>query len=130
MLTRALVVDDEMIMRELIESILVSDGYRVKLASGGGQAIEMLGQETFDVVITDLEMGSISGIDVIRTSKMLDRSRIVIVITGNNDVLNVIRAFRSGADDYILKPFTAKHLLKRVYLQTEKYASRLVTHWD
>ena len=109
-----LAVDDDPIVLKMLEIALEAEGYCVKTAAGGGEAIETLHRYTFDLVITDIEMGDPDGFAVIQAAKELNPLAGLIVITGNKDVSSAIKAIRIGVDDYYLKPFSPSELLDRV----------------
>ena len=100
-----LVVDDELEVRDLIAEILSRDGYIVKTAADGRQAIEMLGDHLFSLVITDLMMPVITGLEVLAEVKQKLPSAEVILITANGSLQSAIAALRHGAYDYLSKPF-------------------------
>ena len=116
---KALVVDDDEMILEILESVLDSKGYEITKASDGDQAIEKLNAEEFDLVITDLRTGPTSGFDVIRKTKDINSNTTVIMITGSCDSTDKLEAFHQGADDYILKPFSPSDLL--ISIQFQKY---------
>ncbi len=99
-----LVVDDEAIIRELFYEVLVEQGHQVSMASSGEEAIEQLKLEHYDVVLTDLSMGRVDGIDVLRTAKRVDPTIEVIIITGKSTLDSIVEAIREGAYDYLIKP--------------------------
>ena len=117
---KALIVDDERVMLDLLERIMDGNGYNVSKATNGDQAIEMMNNDIFDVIITDLQMGETNGVDVVRKAKEQDNNKIVIIITGSYEATYAIDAFRSGADDYVLKPFSMTDLLERLHVQEER----------
>ena len=109
-----LLVDDNLNILELYKEILSGEGYQLTKATTGEMAIEVLEKQEFDMVITDLNMGKVSGINVLQRAKELHPETMVIVMTGNTDITYAIEALRLHADDYILKPFRIHQLLKRV----------------
>lgn len=102
---RILVVDDQRYFRELIEGLLVEEGYEVQTAGSGEEALHVLEQHFFDVVITDLVMPVMSGTDLVQRIKERDPEQDIIVITGVVDVKSAVDAMKIGANDYLLKPF-------------------------
>lgn len=120
MVLKALVVDDDKMILDILEYILKSDGYNITKATDGDQAIKALDAEYFDLVITDLQMGPTSGLNVIRKTKVINSSAIVIMITASCDSMNEFEAFCQGADDYLLKPFSPSDLLIRIQFQKYK----------
>ena len=102
---RILVVDDEESIRDLLRLVLSGQGYSVVTASGGEEAIEYLEAQPFDLVITDLVMPTVNGVEVLRAAKRIDPNFPVIVITGYPSVETVTELVRLGAGDYLTKPF-------------------------
>ena len=109
-----LVVDDDPIVLKMLEIALEAGGYCVKIVSSGREAIESLHRDTFDIVITDIQMSEPDGFAVLRAAKDLNPLSGLIVMTGNQDVSSAIEAIRIGIDDYFLKPFSPNELLDRV----------------
>jgi two-component system response regulator PilR (NtrC family) len=102
---RVLVVDDEKSMRDLLSITLEKEGYDVLTAAGGEPAIETLHRETVDVVITDLRMPKVDGMQVLRAAKEISPDTAVIVITAVASTETAVEAMKLGAYDYITKPF-------------------------
>src|SRR5229473_2641396 len=102
---RVLVVDDEKSMRDLLSITLGKEGYDVLTAAGGEPAIEALHRETVDVVITDLRMPKVDGMQVLRAAKEISPDTAVIVITAVASTETAVEAMKLGAYDYITKPF-------------------------
>lgn len=102
---RILVVDDQRYFRELIEGLLVEEGYEVQTSGSGEEALHVLEQQFFDVVITDLVMPVMSGTDLVHRIKQRDPEQDIVVITGVVDVKSAVDAMKIGANDYLLKPF-------------------------
>ena len=122
---KILFVDDETIIRKSFCVSLKHLGYIPDGASSGEQALTMLQQETYDVVVTDLRMPGIDGIQVLREAKKRYPEIVVIVLTGYGDIHTAINSLRLGADDYLHKPCDTEELVFRIesYLdkrQTEK----------
>ena len=100
-----LVIDDEEVMREILDSLLTQEGYRVKLASTGGEGVEILGREPVDLAIVDVMLPDKSGIDVLDDLKRTDPEIVAVMITAFASVETAIEAMKRGAFDYITKPF-------------------------
>lgn len=107
---RILIVDDERTLRESCSSILGAEGFPVSVAGKGDEALELLGRLRPHIVLVDLYMPDISGIDILEAALKQDPGCIVIVMTGRASVESSIHALRSGAWNYIPKPFSATHL--------------------
>ncbi len=111
---RILVVDDEASIRDLCARVLTRSGFKVTMASTGEDAVRRLQDEPFDLVISDIRMPGISGMDVLVMAKTLHPSIAVILITGFGTSEVVERANQSGADRILAKPFNALELLAMV----------------
>src|SRR5439155_6760442 len=107
---RVLVVDDERTLRESCASVLQMDGYNVTLVGRGEEALDTVKRRKFDVVLVDLYMSQVSGLDILRATLGAYKDTIVVVMTGNPSVTSSIEALRAGAWDYLPKPFSATHL--------------------
>jgi len=103
---RILVVDDEMIVCESCQRILEEEGYEVETALSGKEAFKKMKENPFDIVITDLKMPEIDGMEVLRKFRKEYPDAIVIMITGFGTVQTAVEALKMGAFDYIPKPFT------------------------
>ncbi len=103
---RILVVDDEMIVCESCKRILEEEGYEAETALSGKEAFEQMKDNPFDVVITDLKMPGIDGMEVLRTFRKDYPDSIIVMITGFSTVETAVEAMKLGAFDYIPKPFT------------------------
>jgi DNA-binding NtrC family response regulator len=101
-----LVVDDEMIVCESCKRILEEEGYEVETALSGKEAFEKMKATPFDIVITDLKMPGIDGMEVLRIFRKEYPDSIIIMITGFSTVETAVEAMKLGAFDYIPKPFT------------------------
>lgn len=108
---RILVVDDEVMNRDLLEQILVRAGYEVSTAADGETALAMLRQGTFHIVLTDMRMPGMDGLAVIREMKTLAPSTIGIVHTAYSSVATAVEAMKAGAYDYVTKPVRRDELL-------------------
>ena len=104
--SRILVVDDEMIVCESCKRILEEEGYEVDIALSGKEAFEKMKANPFDIVITDLKMPGIDGMEVLKTLRKEYPDSIIIMITGFSTVETAVEAMKLGAFDYIPKPFT------------------------
>src|SRR5690242_21405287 len=107
---RVLVVDDERTLRESCASVLQMDGYNVTLIGRGEEALETVRRRKFDIVLVDLYMSQVSGLEILQATLEAYKDTIVVVMTGNPSVTSSIEALRAGAWDYLPKPFSATHL--------------------
>ena len=118
---RVLVVDDERSMRELLSIVLKRDGYEVLVAEDGVRAIELLKKQRVDILITDIRMPQMSGVDVLREAKNIDPEIISIVMTAFASTDTAVEALRLGAADYVHKsPSAANELRLRVRKELER----------
>jgi DNA-binding NtrC family response regulator len=107
---RILIVDDERTLRESCASVLRGEGYTVTLAGRGEEAMELVRRRPFDMVLVDLFMSQVSGLQILNAALETNRETLVVVMTGNPTVSSSIEALRMGAWDYLPKPFSATHL--------------------
>lgn len=106
-----LVVEDDLKARTKLAYRLEFEGYRVTQSSNGESAIELMHNETFDVILTDIVMGQINGIDVLQVARRMAYRPAVILLTGHGSLETCIEALRTGAYDYLLKPCSPEALL-------------------
>lgn len=118
---RILVVDDERSIRELLAIVLRREGYDVLLAENGKNAIATLEREPVDILISDIKMPDLSGVDVLRAAKRIDQDILGIMITAFASTETAVEAMRLGACDYLSKPFDVDLLRMKV---REKIESR------
>jgi two-component system response regulator PilR (NtrC family) len=111
---RILVADDERSMRELLAIVLRREGYEVVLAENGRTAIEALEREPIDLLISDIKMPDLSGVDVLRAAKRVDQNILGIMITAFASTDSAVEAMRLGACDYLSKPFDVDLLKMKV----------------
>ena len=116
---RVLVVDDERSMRELLAIVLKREGYDVVLAENGRSAVSALERAPFDLLISDIKMPDMSGVDVLRAAKKLDPDILGIMITAFASTETAIEAMRLGACDYLSKPFDIDLLKMKVREKVE-----------
>ena len=107
---KILVVDDEKRIRDSCHTVLTDEGYTVACAESGSQGLEMIAREHFDIILLDLMMPQMSGLDVLPDIKADHPDTVVIVITGYSTVEHSIEAMKAGAFDFIPKPFSPKKL--------------------
>jgi two-component system response regulator PilR (NtrC family) len=100
-----LVVEDELSMREVLDYILSREGYQVSCAENGKEAIKKLEQHKYDLLLCDIRLGDISGIDVLRACKKKDKNTTVIMISAYATAETAVEAMNEGAYDYVPKPF-------------------------
>jgi DNA-binding NtrC family response regulator len=109
-----LVVDDEKSQREILEMILSGEGYDVTTASSGEAAMKFVADRHFDLVLTDLKMTGMSGLDLLKELTDFDKSIIVLLLTAHGTVDSAVDALRLGAFDYLQKPYDREKLLDTI----------------
>jgi two-component system, OmpR family, response regulator ResD len=110
-----LVVDDEPTIAEVVSRYLERAGYRTRVASDGAQALEAASDQRPDLVVLDLMLPRIDGLEVMRRLREQDRDRIaVILLTAKGEESDRVIGLRLGADDYVVKPFSPAELVARV----------------
>src|SRR5437773_6557267 len=107
---RILIVDDERTLRESCASALAAEGYNAQVAGRGEEALELLKRRAFDIVLVDLYMGQVPGMQLLAAALATNPDTIAIVITGKPSVETSIEALRAGAWDYLPKPFSGSQL--------------------
>ena len=107
---RILVADDERSMRELLSIVLKREGYDVVLAENGRQAIAELEHRPIDLLISDIQMPDMNGVEVLRAAKQINQDLAGIMVTAFASAETAIEALRMGAYDYIHKPFNVDEL--------------------
>jgi len=108
---RILLIDDDLNLGKVIGYQLTQEGYQVDTATSGRQGLALFNKEDYDIVISDIQMPELSGIDVLKKVRSLNERAIVIMITAYGSVDSAVEACRLGADDYISKPFGKEQLL-------------------
>lgn len=102
---KILVVDDEQSLREVLSIMLKRTGYAVTSVADGEEAIELLNKDIFDLVITDLRMPKIDGMEVLKAAKSASPETVVLIITAFASADSAVEAMKQGAYDYLTKPF-------------------------
>ncbi|MCB1114083.1 MAG: sigma-54-dependent Fis family transcriptional regulator [Chlamydiia bacterium] len=105
-LEKILVVDDEGLVRNFLSETLKRKNFEVSVAENGMKALDLLKKDAFDLVITDMRMPDLTGIDIIKKVKELSPTTAIIVITAFGSIENAVEAMRLGAFNYLIKPFS------------------------
>ncbi|MGO9314738.1 MAG: response regulator [Syntrophobacteraceae bacterium] len=116
---RVLVMEDEVNVARALEMVLKEEGYEVDVAMTGASALDRLNWKDFDLLIADLRLPDINGMDVIKKVRQEQPSTDVVVITGYSTVASAVEAMKLGAVDYLAKPFTEDEL-KNIIASTLK----------
>ena len=111
---RILVVDDDLDTCALIVDILSDEDYSICSCMGGEQALDLLGHESFDLVLADIKMPRITGVDLLQHIRKTSRDTKVILMTAYASIDTAIQAVRHDASDYLVKPFSLSELRRRV----------------
>lgn len=111
---KILIIDDDEIQLQLQRSMLMNQGYTVFTTADGPQGITLFKAHRPDLVLLDIGLPSLSGIEVLREIRRVDEKAKVIVITGYSSVESAVLAIRAGAWDYVRKPYDINSLLKKI----------------
>ena len=122
---KILVVDDEKMTRRNLDYVFKKDGYSVKTAASGVEALDLLELGAFDVIVTDLKMEKVDGIDVLEHAKAKDPSTEVIIITGYATVTKAIEAMKKGSYHFLAKPLKLDEIRKTIQAALFKKKVRL-----
>jgi len=123
-----MVVDDSPATLEVLQRNLTAAGFRVFTASGVSEALKLLDRTTVDLVITDLKMPGVSGMDLVRHVRENLRNTEVMMITGYATVEGAVQAVKTGAEEFLAKPFTDEELLGAVNRALDKLRVRRAAH--
>src|SRR3954453_3643011 len=118
---RILVVDDEASMRDMLRIVLRRDGYDVQVAPNGRTALDTLKREPFDLLLSDIRMPDLSGVEVLRAAKELNCDIIAFMMTAYASTSTAVEAMRLGAVDYFTKPFNMDELRLKVRQHLEAH---------
>jgi DNA-binding NtrC family response regulator len=111
---KILVVDDEKHVRVLFERVLVKEGYQVECAASGSEAIDKLANHSFDLVVTDLKMDGLDGLDLIKKGKRAKQDLPFILISGYGTAQTAVSAAKEGVDVFLMKPIDMTELKSAV----------------
>jgi serine phosphatase RsbU (regulator of sigma subunit) len=120
-----LVVDDEQAIRVLLTELLTKDGHRVDSAADGETGLVELQAANFDLVISDLHMRGVDGIEVLKAAKEKSEHTEVLILTGQGTITSAVEAMRLGAFDYLTKPVDLEEFRLKVRQALKHYAMRL-----
>jgi len=109
-----LIIDDDLSMRELLEFMLSKEGYRVSCAENGKKAVSLLNKKEFDLLLCDIRLGDMTGLDVLRVSKDKKPDTVVIMISAYASAEAAVEAMNFGAYDYVPKPFNNDELIETI----------------
>ena len=123
-----LVVDDAADAREVIQAHLEEEGYGVKTCSGVDQALQILAESAFDIIITDLRMPKAGGLEMVRHVRQHLPDAEVMMVTGYPSIEGAVEALKTGAENYLAKPFTESELLEAVAVVVRKLNRKRMAH--
>jgi len=121
---KILVIDDDNWIRDVLRDFLSGKGFEVEVVNNGSTALDTFKRKGFDIVLVDLKMPGISGIEVLKSLKQLDNDVIVIIMTGYASLETAMQAIKEGAYDYLTKPFQLEELEVAVQNACEKVVLR------
>ena len=121
---KILVVDDERNITDVLATILRSLGYSVSAASDGEEALNILKKEYYELVITDIKMPQMDGLSLLKEINKLKKDIIIIMLTGLATSDTAVEAMRSGAFDYIVKPFNIEKIIDVVARADKEFRKR------
>lgn len=122
---RILVVDDEPSMREMLKIVLKREGFEVLVARNGLEAIETIKKEPIDLLLSDIRMPDVSGVEVLRAARAQNRDIVAFMMTAYASTDTAVEAMRLGAVDYFTKPFSMDELKLKLRHHLESYRLRL-----
>jgi len=111
---RILVADDDAVIREGLRRVLTGAGYEVETVSNGRAALERLEQDRYKLLVTDLKMPGMSGLEVLQSIRICQPELPVVLITGYAAIDNAVEAMKNGATDYLAKPFSNDEIIEKV----------------
>lgn len=109
-----LIVDDEHLILELCTRFLTNAGYQVTSTSSGGEAVQLCQKGHFDLILSDVRMPGMNGLELVKTIKQVQPQIVVVIMTGHGTIQTAIEALKQGALGFLLKPFTEEELLKAI----------------
>jgi DNA-binding NtrC family response regulator len=115
-----LLVDDDQLVRIAIQKLLTNNNYHVTTAKNGEQALELLATNHYNLILTDLIMDTVDGIQVLKKSKQLHPDTKVIIFTGCGEKASVQRAEKAGVDRILVKPCKNQYILSEIELCLKK----------
>ncbi|MEO8579627.1 MAG: HD domain-containing phosphohydrolase [Gemmatimonadales bacterium] len=124
-MTRILVVDDEETIRLALRKFLRSRGYEVEIAGTGDQALEILATQSFSLMLCDVRMPGLTGVQVVHRARERDQDLAMIMLTAVNDAATATEALSSGASDYLMKPVELADLQQAVDRALQKRAEQM-----
>lgn len=125
MKTKILIVDDEERFRTTMSKLLIAEGHDAQTAGSALEALETLSNESFDVVILDVRMPEMNGVEALKRIRKIDPYLEVIIMTGYASVDTAREIMTTGAFDYLLKPYSIETLLEKIEAAYDRRLSRI-----
>lgn len=126
----ALVVDDDRGVRQALELGLGLEGFTVRLAGDGSTALEEVADRLPSVIVLDVVMPGMSGVDVVRTLRAQGRTVPVCMLSARDEIDDRVAGLAAGADDYVVKPFSVAELAARLHAMVRLHASAAQRPWS
>lgn len=114
MVLKVLIVDDDPMILHFVDLILSQQGYKVSSASSSETAMQILGREAFSLVLLDIRMPGMTGLDILRVLRTRAQRPKILMMTAQRDPGTIMQAIEQGAAGYLIKPFKPQDLIKRV----------------
>lgn len=111
---RILIVDDDPMIRHFVDLVLSQQGYNVASAAAPDTALQVLGRETFHLVLLDINMPGMTGLDILRVMRTRRKRPKILMMTAHRDPATIMDALKQGAEGYLAKPFKPQDLLRRI----------------
>jgi DNA-binding response OmpR family regulator len=111
---RILIVDDDPVVRQFVDLVLTQQGYKMSSAAASDTALQVLGRESFNLVLLDINMPGMTGFDILRLMRSRPKRPKILMMTAQRDPATIMKAMEQGADGYLAKPFKPQDLVKRV----------------
>ena len=111
---RILIVEDEETLRENIATFVAREGHSAASAASGAEAVDHLARQSFDIVVTDIKLGDLDGLELLNRVRSEAPKTVVLMMTAYGSVHSAVEAFRNGAHDYLLKPFSLQELRQKI----------------
>jgi len=126
---KILVVDDEQDVRETLESVLKKLNYQPFVAEGGDTALDIIKRQKIDVVLSDLYMPGMDGIELLKRIKSNDKNIVFLMITAHPTIETAVEAIKKGAYDYLTKPFHIEEVRMKINRAMEKRGLTYSLKW-
>ena len=119
---RILIVEDEVGILQFLQQGLEEEGYTIEIATDGEKALELLTNESFDLVLLDWMLPKLTGLEVCKAYRLQNKTSPVIFLTAKDTVQEIIEGLQAGANDYIKKPFSFDELVERIKIHFRNIA--------